>query len=61
MRIFTRLRKVFFSYKELSDKLNHLEVKTGKHEKEIQYIFEAIKRLMTIPENPKRKIGFYLN
>jgi hypothetical protein len=31
------------------------------HDEEILAIFEAIKRLMAIPEKPKHKIGFRID
>ena len=40
-------------------KLNELESKLEKHDKEIHVIFEAIRQLMTPPEKPKRRIGFH--
>lgn len=63
MRAFVKLRQFLSTHKELAHKLNELESKVGQHDKEIQIIFEAIKKLMTPPppphpESPKRKIGF---
>ena len=41
--------------------LSELERKIEKHDKEIKAIFDAIHQLMTLPEKPKRKIGFHVN
>jgi len=63
MRAFVRLKRVISTHKELARKLDLLERKVGKHEGEIQTIFEAIRKLMTPsppqPEKPRRQIGFH--
>ena len=59
MRTFVKIRLFLSAHGELADKLHELEIKTGKHDKEIQAIFEAIRKLMVIPEKPKRQIGFH--
>ena len=61
MRIFTRLREVIASNKEIMEKLNQLENKVEKHDSEIQSIFEAIRQLIATPERTKKKIGFSTN
>jgi hypothetical protein len=59
MRAFVRLRQIMHLNRELAGKLNELERKLGKHDEEIQLIFEAIKQLMTPPpEKARRRIGF---
>lgn len=58
MRTFVKMRQFALSYKELAEKLNELERKTETHDKEIKAIFNAIRRLMTPPVKPKRRIGF---
>ena len=59
MRAFVKLREILSVHKELVHKLNELERKTGKHDVEIQSIFEAIRQLMAPPpEKPRRMIGF---
>jgi uncharacterized membrane protein len=44
--------------KDLAHKLEQLERKIERHDEEIKAIFDAIRQLMTLPEKPKRKIGF---
>ena len=61
MRIFTKLREVIASNKEIMQKLNQLENKVEKHDSEIQSIFEAIRQLISAPEKTKKKIGFCVN
>ena len=58
MRAFVKIREILSTHKELALKLKQLEMKIEKHDKEIHAIFEAIRKLMTPPEPPKRRIGF---
>ena len=59
MRAFVRLREVLSTHKELAFQFKELERKVGKHGEDIQAIFRAIQRLMTEPEKPKGRFGFY--
>jgi hypothetical protein len=60
MRAFVKLREFLLTHKELAQKLEELENKYQLHEKDIQVIFEAIKKLLEPPpEPPKPKIGFH--
>jgi uncharacterized membrane protein len=58
MRAFVHLRKMMTSHKELAKKLKELEHHIKDHDEQIQAIFEAIQQLITLPEDPKKKIGF---
>ena len=60
VRAFVRLRELMATHKELAGKIIDLEKKYGKHDKEIQLIFQAIKQLIDppVPEIPKEKLGF---
>ena len=60
MRVFVKLRQILSTHKELAHKLEDLERKIEKHDREIRSIFEAIRQLMTpSQEKPKRRIvGF---
>ncbi len=58
MRIFVKLRHIFSTHKELAYKLSQLEGKIKKHDAEIRAIFEAIQQLISVPDEPKRQIGF---
>ena len=61
IRIFTRLREMLLTHKDILLKLELLEKQVTKNNKEIQYIFEALKQLLTIPNEPRKKIGFRKN
>ncbi len=62
MRAFVRLKQALYAHKELALKLDLLKERFGKrldkHDKEIAVIFEAIRKMLTIEEKPKRRIGF---
>jgi hypothetical protein len=65
IRIFTRIREVLLTHKDVLLKMEQLEKKmlkqdekTNKHEEEIQLIFNALKELLNPPTEPMRKIGF---
>ena len=58
MRAFVKMRQILSTHKELADKLNELEDKYEKHDKDIKAIIDAIRQLMAPPEKSARKIGF---
>jgi hypothetical protein len=47
MRTFVKFREALFANKKLSEKLNQLEGRVGKHDIEIKEIFETIRHLTT--------------
>lgn len=59
IKTFVKLREIISTHKKLAYKLNELERKIEKHDGAIQDIFEAIRQLMAVPEEPKRRIGFH--
>ena len=59
MRAFIRLRQLLASHKELARKLTELEGHLRDHDEQIQAIFDALRQLMTLPEAPRKKIGFH--
>ncbi len=59
MRAFVKLRELLLTHEELAQKLEGLERKYQLHEKDIQVIFEAIKKLLEPLDEPEKpKIGF---
>jgi hypothetical protein len=67
IRIFTRIREMLLTHKDVLLKLEQLEKKMlkqdagmKKHEDEIQIIFNALKQLLDPPQKPRKKIGFKL-
>jgi len=61
VKTFIRLREFILNHTELSRKISKLEARVGKHDKEIRSVIEAIRELVSIPEKPKREIGFHAN
>jgi len=58
VRAFVKLREILATHKELAQKLMDLERRLEDHDESIGAIFEAIQQLMTLPERPRKKIGF---
>lgn len=58
MRAFVKLNRILSSHIEVSKKLKEIEEKTIKNEKDIQVVFDTIKKLITPSDPPKRKFGF---
>jgi len=59
MRAFVKLREILVTHKDLAQQLEALEKKYNKHDRQIQAIFDAIRRLIEVPVvRPARRIGF---
>lgn len=58
VRAFVQLREMLSTHKELAAKLDALERKVGSHDQAIAGLIDAIRQLMTPPEEKKRGIGF---
>ena len=58
VRAFIKLREVLATHKKLAYKIEVLERHLKEHDQQIQAIVEAIRQLMTLPEKPRKKIGF---
>lgn len=61
VRIFTRIREMLLTNKDILLKLEQLERKTTGHDEQITRIFEYLKHLLSPPQEPRVKIGFKLN
>src|SRR5438094_396964 len=60
MRAFVRLRETLSMHKELAHKLTELERKIEGQDESIRTLFEAIRQLMTPPEQPRKEIGLHI-
>jgi len=58
IRIFTRMRELLIAHKDILLKLEQLERKVGKHDEDIQLIFEYLKQMLHQPQPERRRIGF---
>jgi hypothetical protein len=57
MRVFTRLRTLLASHADLLRRLDSME---KKYDKQFQVVFEAIRQLMTPPDEPsKRRMRYH--
>jgi hypothetical protein len=55
IRVFTRLRQILLSTKDLRRELDELKRVTDER---FRIVFETLDQLLTTEERPKRKIGF---
>src|SRR5262245_1245710 len=61
MLAFVRLRQILASHTDLARRLDALERKYKKHDKQLLAVFEAIRRLMAPPHQPERApMGFHV-
>ncbi len=61
MRVFVRIKELMVSHKDLARKIEALEGNYQDHDKKIQAIFEAIRRLIVIPvtdDYKRTRVGF---
>ncbi|SIO52884.1 ORF6N domain-containing protein [Chitinophaga niabensis] len=58
IRIFTRMREMMLTHKDILLKLEQLETKTSRQDGEIKKIFEYLKKLLNPPKEPRVLIGF---
>jgi phage regulator Rha-like protein len=61
IRIFTQLREMLLTHKDILLKLEQLEKKVVSNSREIQVIFEALKELLQPPPVERKKIGYKIN
>lgn len=58
MRIYTKLKGMLLTHKDILLKLEKLERKTSKHDENFKIVFDYLKELLNPPTEPMRKIGF---
>ncbi|MEY2917537.1 MAG: hypothetical protein RIS73_1251 [Bacteroidota bacterium] len=58
VRIFTQLKEMLLTNKDILLKLEQLENKATANDADIKMIFEALKQLLNPPQEPRRRIGF---
>ena len=61
IRVFTRLRQMLMSNKEMLLKLEQLESSVGKHGDDIKVIFQYLREMFNSGSGAARKIGFKQN
>ncbi len=58
MRAFVHLRELILRHRDIARRLDDLEKRTTRHDREIRAVFLAIRQLIEAPAPPKRRIGF---
>ena len=58
IRIFTKLREMLLTRKDILLKLEQFEKQVVQNSKEIQIIFSVLKQLLNPPNEPRKPIGF---
>jgi hypothetical protein len=60
IRVFTKMREMLLTNKEILLMLNQLEKKITNHDQEIEIIFDALKKLINKPEKQRKKVGYQI-
>ena len=58
VRIFTRLREMILTHKDILLKLEQMEKRVSGHDEQIELVFEYLKQLLSSPQEPRVRIGF---
>jgi len=58
IRLFTRMREMLMTSKDILLKLEEIERKVDSHDRDIDGIFAYLKELLNPPQPPRRRIGF---
>jgi hypothetical protein len=58
IRVFTKMREMLLSQKEILLKIDQIERKITGHDEDIQVIFQYLKQLLNPPDEPRKQIGF---
>lgn len=58
IRVFTKMRELLFSNKDILLKLQKIESRLDGHDQDIVFVFEHLKQLLNPPQPPRKKIGF---
>ena len=58
VRIFTQIREMLLMNKDFLLKVEQLEKKVISHDEDIKNIFQALKRLINPPQEPRKRLGF---
>ena len=58
IRVFTKMREMVLTHKDILLKLEKLEKDVTESKQDITLIFQALKKLLTTPQEKRRRIGF---
>lgn len=58
VRIFTRMREMILTHKDILLKLDQVEKRLAGHDEQVALVFEYLKQLLMAPQEPRQRIGF---
>jgi len=58
IRVFTRMRALLLTHKDILLQLEKIEKKIGSHDEQIALVFTYLKKLLNPPQPARRRIGF---
>jgi len=58
IRVFSKMREMLLTHKDILIKLEQFEKQIVKNSEDIQLIFDALKQLLSPPQEPRKRIGF---
>lgn len=58
IRVFTKMRALLMTHKDILLQLEKIEKKMGKHDEQIALVFSYLKKLLNPQQQPRRRIGF---
>ena len=58
IRIFTRMKEIVLPNKDILLQMQKVEAKLTEHDNHIKLIFEYLKKLLSPPHAPGKRIGF---
>ncbi len=58
IRVFTRMRALLMTHKDILLQLEKIEKKMGKHDEQIALVFSYLKKLLNPPQPDRTRIGF---
>ena len=58
IEIFIKMREMLSTNKDILLQMQKVEKKLTEHDNDIRLIFEALKKLLTPPQEPRPRIGF---
>jgi hypothetical protein len=61
MRIYTKMREIMLTHKDLLLKIEQIEKKLTDHDDRIQMIFDYLKQFIHDQEEPRKEVGFKRN
>lgn len=58
IRVFTRMREMLMTHKDLLLKMEQIEKTLNQNNEDIELIFNTLRKLISAPKEPIRKIGY---